>query len=366
MDFLDKDCIVNKRNLLVAVKMACCFAALGFNNQVFAQSKSENCKPLSQWFSSDTGFARIVAYELGKEPEGITCQTDLDNIADLSTWNANDVKNINDIYHLRQLKRLALGGEKNNINDYTPIAGLKNLEVLIITKTSMNKLNFLEPLQNLSSLTLSYNALTEITLPPMRQLAVVDLSFNQVEQLPDFPVDAFPRLEKINLSYNKVKKIDHWQLLNNREVNLSYNNISTLKIPSNINEKFSADFSFNNIHTVSGDSRNIPAGSNINLNGNHIADLSPFMFFSGIASGAVKAFDQTITLPNGKVGQPTSFELKTADYGESPEHITISGGHYDGSTVVWDSSGRHQFSFSDSDSPDRVSSFSGIVHQQVN
>lgn len=357
---------MNKRNFLVAVNMACCVAAVGFTNPAFAQSTSENCKPLSQWFSSDTGLARIVANALDKEPEGITCQTDLDNISNLSTWNANDVKNINDIYHLRQLKHLALGSERNRINDYMPIAGLKNLEVLIITETPLNKLDFLTSLQNLSSLTLSYNGLEKITLPPMGQLSVVDLSFNKMEQLPDFPANAFPRLKKINLSYNKVKKIDSWKLLYNREVNLSYNKISAINIPSDLNQRFSADFSFNNIHTVSGNSRNVPAGSSMDLNSNHIADLSALRFFSGIASGAVRAFDQTITLPDGKAGQPTSVELRTADYGSASPDIAISGGHYDGSAVVWDSTGRHQFSFSDSDSPDRMPSFSGTVYQQVN
>ena len=109
-------------------------------------------------------------------------------------------------------------------------------------------------LTKLHTILISHNALTDIVMNyTLSQLQTLDLSYNEILEIPVELSDVLPNLEELNLQHNGIAKIRKgtFKYMNIQSCNLAYNNISALSTGSFLNTTIKElDLSFNNISGI--------------------------------------------------------------------------------------------------------------------
>ncbi|XP_047528577.1 chaoptin-like [Vanessa atalanta] len=126
----------------------------------------------------------------------------------------------------------------NNFLDYIPYSMLDNftlIETLDIADNLIPKIEIsgLEKLTKLKSLILRKNEIQTISCSKkiiLNELIQFDISFNRLDNLPEFIFDNFPNIQNINISHNNIMHFDF--LLSYKKVGVSLINIDLSKNPA--------------------------------------------------------------------------------------------------------------------------------------
>ena len=136
---------------------------------------------------------------------------------------------------LRSLRRLVLTSNNIQTLEEHAFADLGSLEVLDLSRNSLanlNGANVFSGLLSLRSLNVAYNVLRkldtmdEAIFLPLHQLEVLDLTDNQLMNLPTVALNGLPGLRKLFLDYNKIGVLSEDSLstvTNLDELSLAYN-----------------------------------------------------------------------------------------------------------------------------------------------
>lgn len=151
--------------------------------------------------------------------------------------------------------RLGLDGEKNqidyleslvhlesltislpNLNDFTPLASLKNLRKLHITDAEVAEPEFLSQLPNLEEVYLVDAGIVRLTETwQAKNLKVLSLNTNYIESVT--PLRDLTKLEELDLNHNNITSIDSLGSLTElKKLKLEYNHITSLDPLENLTE----------------------------------------------------------------------------------------------------------------------------------
>gem|GEM_PF-115739 len=113
----------------------------------------------------------------------------------------------------------------------TPVVRLKELQVLSLCNNSLNRLQDITQLQNLTQLNLNHNHLSQLPaeITTLQNLTWLDLSFNSLNQLPA-EMATLQNLTRLDLSDNNLNQLpaEITALQNLTGLNLSHNGLSQL------------------------------------------------------------------------------------------------------------------------------------------
>lgn len=223
-----------------------------------------------------------INYDSGKDgfnldSKGITDLTGLEyavNIRNLSIRN-NNIQDLSPLAHLKELQLLVL--DYNNLSgvDLSPIMKLNKMKILSIRDCGLNNINAFEKANfpEIASLNLYHNRITDISpLRNLTNLRQISITTNAIEDIS--AVENFKYLTDFRAGWNKIKNLD---ALKNKP-NLKYLDvhdnelvdISGIKDSVNL---FCIELDNNKIKNI--DSfKNLKAIQSINLDSNQIEDIS--------------------------------------------------------------------------------------------
>ena len=194
----------------------------------------------------------------------------------------SNIMNLTGIEYAKNLELLYLGSEyngeenvnRNNILDFTPIAGLTNLLKLDLSQCSLSDASFLSELINMEVLHLQQNKLTDISsLSGMNQLVALDIGNNPT---PDISALAgLVNLKNLSLYNTSISDISMLSGLTNlTSLYLDNNDISDISALSGLSNLASLGLNSTNISDVSPLS-GLTQLTYLQLFGNNISDVSP-------------------------------------------------------------------------------------------
>ena len=100
-------------------------------------------------------------------------------------------------------KIIALSFTDSQINDLSPVSGLRQLQILVLDNNQVTDLAPLSGLSNLEVLNLANNQITDLTpLKKLGSLKNLDLSNNQITDLMPLQTPALEGLRELDLSNN--------------------------------------------------------------------------------------------------------------------------------------------------------------------
>lgn len=115
------------------------------------------------------------------------------------------VKLDNSINTLEKCKKLSLS--TNRIEKLIPMAGLKNIEILSLSRNCLKKIQFLEEISGtLKQLWLSYNSIEKLdNIQCLKKLQVLYLFHNKIKAIEEIDkLSALPELVEIGLKGNPI------------------------------------------------------------------------------------------------------------------------------------------------------------------
>ncbi len=149
----------------------------------YSQVENKDLTPLSKLpnlYSVDFEFCYVDIEEVGK----------LTQVRELNL-DENNINEISPLANLKNLEVLKIGqttnGMSNRISDLTPLESLTNLRILEITNCQISDISPLQNLTNLKELNLSNNYITDITpLENLTDLTYLMLHHNDIENFDVF------------------------------------------------------------------------------------------------------------------------------------------------------------------------------------
>ncbi|KAI1696031.1 leucine rich repeat domain-containing protein [Ditylenchus destructor] len=209
-------------------------------------------------------------------------------------------KSVGNLTHLTTLNL-----DQNNITKVEFLDKLSNLQSLSLSRNQISEIdeNVFEPLKNLTYLKVAHNRLK--TLPSLRflpeletlyaydnqiekvnsfmgllKLKEVRLDSNKISELPPYMFTANPLLKEIYLSYNKISKVDDtvFGLLPNvTKLSLKYNQLSKVgNIFRNFPNITTIGLMANNFTTLKGSNfANLETETYVDLDANNLTHISP-------------------------------------------------------------------------------------------
>jgi internalin A len=195
----------------------------------------------------------------------------LGNLTYLETWGVKDLTGIECCTNLTSLYLTWC-----NISDFSPLAGLTNLEVLYLChfEVKISNVSFLSELSDMRELYLTDNEVSDIRpLADLTNLTLLDLSKNQISDIS--PLARLRKLQGLRLDENQIQNISPLAGLNSlTELFLGRNQISSISGLSGLTNLGWLFLSGNQIEDISP----LAGLSNLNtlgLGGNEISDISP-------------------------------------------------------------------------------------------
>ena len=156
-----------------------------------------------------TSLACCDRRRLDLSENALTSLDALSGLADL-TWikaTGNQVTSLGALNRLEKLKVLNLS-ENNLAGELVGMAGLVELQALVISKKGMTSADGLRRLTNLNTLVLSNNKLEKV--PPLQglsKLTKLSLSNNQIVAFPALPSDCAHVLRELRLAHNRITRL---------------------------------------------------------------------------------------------------------------------------------------------------------------
>nr|4UIP_B Chain B, REPEBODY (RAC1) [synthetic construct] len=165
--------------------------------------------PIKQIFPDDA-FAETIKANLKKKSvtDAVT-QNELNSI-DQIIANNSDIKSVQGIQYLPNVRYLALGG--NKLHDISALKELTNLTYLMLHYNQLQILpnGVFDKLTNLKELYLSENQLQSLpdgVFDKLTNLTELDLARNQLQSLPKGVFDKLTQLKDLRLYQNQLKSV---------------------------------------------------------------------------------------------------------------------------------------------------------------
>ena len=220
-----------------------------------------------------------VERELGKIFGPPITKADMQTLLRLSITNnkrGQEIQNLIGLEFAKNLKELVLTGHQ--ISDISPIAGLKNLEYLNLTKNQIGRsgISPIAGLKNLKYLNLTKNQISGISpIAGLKNLEYLDLSYNWIANIS--PIAGLKNLEYLDLSYNQISDISPIAGLKNLEqlkFTKNYKGLSDISPIAGLKNLNSLDLSYNRLSDISpiAELKNLKG---LGLSRNWISDISP-------------------------------------------------------------------------------------------
>ena len=159
----------------------------------------------------DAALRAKIAEALGKRKNTPITPVDMLGLTILDAPNA-DIQDLTGLEHARNLKALNLGGEfinfkgfvnSNRVSNFSPLAGLINLETLKLSRLSLTDVSFLKMLTQLTWLELWGNNISDISaLSGLTQLRHLELGWNAISDIS--ALSGLIQLEVLSLMNNSI------------------------------------------------------------------------------------------------------------------------------------------------------------------
>ncbi len=225
----------------------------------------------------DPNLAAAIREKIG---DAITTHTML-NLTELYVPNRG-IADLTGLEHAHYLTYLNLGGQNiggasgntNTVSDFSPLAGLTNLQSLNLSHISFTDISSLATLTNLTELGLSGNNLTDISpLANLTNLDTLSLANNDLTDIS--PLANLTGLTSLYLFDNDLTDISPLANLTGLGVLwLSHNNISDISSLANLTHLTRLLLSDNNISDVSPLANLTHLSGSLSLTSNNISDVS--------------------------------------------------------------------------------------------
>jgi len=243
----------------------------------------------------DPNLAAAIREQIG---ETITTHTML-NLTELYVASSG-ITDLTGLEHAHSLTSLDLGGKyigawgnTNTVSDFSPLAGLTNLQSLNLSHSSLTDISSLANLTNLTGLGLSSNNLTDISpLSNLTNLTGLGLSGNDLTDIS--PLSNLTNLDALNLGDNDLTDISPLANLTGLAVlELGDNDLTDISPLANLTGLGALYLSHNNISDVS-PLVNLIHLTRLYLSHNNISDVSPLANLTHL-SGTLSLLDNNIS-----------------------------------------------------------------------
>jgi len=227
-----------------------------------------------------------------------------------------EVSSIKGLEYCKNLKTLTISsGEIPNddeairysegaIKDLTPLAGLKNLELLRLSHNEISDVTPLKDLTQLKHLFISHNNISDISsLKDLTNLEDFDIAVNKVpdisivknftklnlldiygNNLDSFNLTHLTKLDDLNLQNNKISDVSFLEKVNKlTSLNLNKNNIENIEAISNLKDLTYLYLDKNNVENIDA-LKSLSKLSNVVLSNNKISDISALKDLNELAS----------------------------------------------------------------------------------
>jgi len=184
-----------------------------------------------------------------------------------------DLMDLSGVQNLSKLNELTIAGTQ--LEDISALAELPALTILELRECELaSGWAVLSHLPRLEKLNLSFNKIPNLNeFPALPSLEVLNLSTSELESTEG--LKRFPILNQIDLSGNFIEKLSDFQKLTLlSDANVSSNKLSHLNELQNLKALSSVNAGYNEIDNIQG-LTSLPALTYVYLEGNHIEDLSP-------------------------------------------------------------------------------------------
>ncbi len=183
-----------------------------------------------------------------------------------------NLSTIADLAGAQSLKYLDLS--RNTLRNLEPLIPMTTLEELFLQHNAVTSLDSLTPLTNLTALDISYNSVTNLSpLAACGSLAWLNAGNNQVDKLDG--IDTFPSLTHLYLDHNQISNVDVLgkctELI---ELDISHNTVTYILELGNLTKLVKLNCSYNDLYHFP----IWPEGSALSVldaSHNHIEALNP-------------------------------------------------------------------------------------------
>lgn len=235
------------------------------------------------YFEDEVLYNKIVenlgAKITSKDSENLTIYITQDRIDGVTSLNlsgsssstSDKITKLNGIEEFTNLTSLTL--DYNTISDITPLAKLTNLEELYLNNNNISDISSLSKLTNLIDLELMYNNISSISsLSGLTKLTELCLSGNNISS-----ISSLSKLTNLTLLYVLNNNITDISALSNltklTRLSLSSNNITNISALSNLTNVFYLIMSNNKISDIS-PLANLTSLTTLQIGQNNITDIS--------------------------------------------------------------------------------------------
>ena len=213
---------------------------------------------------------------------GITAEMMSQVVGDIDIRNRG-ITDLTGLHCAVNLDYLLLDG--NPVQDFSPLAEMKNLDTLGLAETGVQDISFLSGLSRLKTLYLGDNRISDITpLHPLMGLQYLELQNNQVVDIS--ALEGLDNLKSIHLNGNEIEDISVFSDFNQLTyLNLNFNQVSDTSPLEGLMNLFRLELEGNNVSDVY-PLYSLSGINTLNLDDNEVVDIEPLAFeVSGLQRG---------------------------------------------------------------------------------